>query len=71
MILIKRVVWILKSPLLFALLAGVGLSQDAKSVNNAPPLELKKPIERTIKSGEVHSYSVSLNHLLRLFCSKD
>jgi CHAT domain-containing protein/tetratricopeptide (TPR) repeat protein len=58
---IKRVIWILKSSLLLPLLAGVGLSQDTKQVNNASPLELKKPIERTIKSGEIHSYSVSIN----------
>ena len=55
---VNRHVRILGTPLILALLISVALSQESIPANNAQALELRKPIERKITTGEVHSYSV-------------
>src|SRR5712672_3135733 len=46
--------------LLIALLSRLVLSQGSRPTNDVQALELKRPIERAMTTGEVHSYSVQV-----------
>src|SRR5947208_13560577 len=56
----KRGLRILWTPLLLALVTSLALGQESKPVDAVQVLELRKPIEREITTGDVHSYSVSV-----------